>query len=194
MAIPVKVKQILGGVRPPTWEEIEGLPLVITNNAGVYAQIVTFRYKVATAVDRYLCVGSATKCSFGMRERMWQHTEKSERYGSPKLHEDIGKGDLRRDGPFGTLMVVKMVSPSYEDVLSVRRTVTLTEAMLTIWLNALQSPFPVLQTLYSWEPRSSVYIGWSSHNPLTKDIVEPSDVTKHVVVQEGGLGNQGTTV
>jgi len=41
---------------------------------------------------------------------------------------------------FVTLMVMKMESSDKEAVLDVRRTVTLAEATLTVWLGALQSP------------------------------------------------------
>jgi hypothetical protein len=56
----------------------------------------------------------------------------------------------------------------------VRRTVTLAESNSTIWLGALQSPCSHLQSLRPWRPYTVDYTPWSSHNPLTLDVVEPT--------------------
>jgi hypothetical protein len=44
-------------------------------------------------------------------------------------------------------MTMKMKSPENEDVVDVRRMVTLAEAILTVWLGVLQSPSSHLQKL-----------------------------------------------
>jgi hypothetical protein len=70
-------------------------------------------------------------------------------------------------------MTMAMNSPEPDDVLNARRTVVLAEAILTIWLGALQSPCPHLQSLRPWEAHFLDCTPWSSHNPLTFDVMEP---------------------
>jgi hypothetical protein len=100
---------------------------------------------------------------------------KRRRSDKSRLQRDIRKKDLKGNDRFVTLMAMKMNSPKDEDVLDMRLAVTLAEAILTIWLGALQSPSLHLQGLYQWDPQILEYTGWSSHNPLTMDVVKPKD-------------------
>lgn len=171
--IPEGVKRILGGLQPPTYKELNSLPLVDSIDAGVYARLVKSRYELQMG-DRYLYVGSASRYGRGLNGRVSEHIEKRKRHLESRLQRDIRRKDLEGPGRFVTLMTMKMNSPDKEDVLDVRRTVTLAEAILTVWLGALQSPSPHFQNLRQWDPQILDYTGWSSHNPLTKDVVEPS--------------------
>jgi hypothetical protein len=173
--IPEDVKRILGGLQSPTYHEFECLSSVNSTDAGVYARLVTSRYEIQTAGDRYLYVGSASKYGSGLNGRVSEHTEKRSRHNETRLHQNIRTKDLNAPGRFVTLMSVKMNSPKYEDVLDVRRTVTLAEAILTVWLGALQSPCTHLRSLCQWDPQTLDYTAWSSHNPLTVDIVESNN-------------------
>lgn len=172
--IPERVKRILGGLQPPTYEELESLPAVNSTDAGVYARLVKARYELQMASDRYLYVGSASRYGRGLNGRVAEHVEKRRRHRASRLQRDIKKKDLDGPGRFVTLMTMKMNSPDQEDVLAVRRTVTLAEAILTLWLGALQSPSPHLQNLCGWDPQIMDCTPWSSHNPLTMDVVEPT--------------------
>lgn len=125
MGIPEDVKKALGGLRPPTWDELESLPLVDTNDAGVYARLVTSRHQFQMVTDRYLYVGSASKYGHGLNGRIAQHTRKTKRKHESRLQYDIRTKGLKGAGRFVTLMVMKMDSPEKEVVLNVRRTVTL---------------------------------------------------------------------
>jgi hypothetical protein len=173
--IPEDVKRILGGLQSPTYHELECLSSVNSTDAGVYARLVTSRYEIQAASDRYLYVGSASKYGSGLNVRVSEHTEKRSRHNETRLHQNIRTKDLNAPGRFVTLMSVKMNSPKDEDVLDVRRTVTLAEAILTVWLGALQSPCTHLRSLCQWDPQTLDYTAWSSHNPLTVDIVEPNN-------------------
>lgn len=72
-------------------------------------------------------------------------------------------------------MVMGMHSSKKEDVLDVRRTVTLAEAIFTVWLCALERPTQDLKKLYPWDPDTLEYTGWSFYNPLILDVLEPPD-------------------
>jgi hypothetical protein len=172
--IPEGVKRILGGLQSPTDEELENLPSVDSTDAGVYARLVKSRYKLQIASDRYLYVSSASRYGSGLNGRVSGHIEKRRRHLESRLQQDIRTKDLEGPGRLVTLMTMKMNSPEKENVLDVRRTVTLAEAILTVWLGALQSPSPHLQNLRQWNPQILDYTAWSSHNPLAKDVVEPS--------------------
>ncbi|KAL2406428.1 hypothetical protein ABEF93_006428 [Exophiala dermatitidis] len=169
--IPKDVKKVLGGVQPPTYDELERLSPVDSTDAGVYARLVTSRYPVQTASDRYLYVGSASKEGSGLTGRVSQHIKKNPRR---RLDRNIRTLDLKAPGSFVTLMTKTMKSAEDGHILDVRRTVVLAEAILTIWLGALQSPCLHLQKLCPWDPQALDYTAWSSHNPLTVDIVLPS--------------------
>ncbi|KAF2192906.1 hypothetical protein K469DRAFT_693007 [Zopfia rhizophila CBS 207.26] len=173
--IPEDVKRVLGGLRPPTWEELESLSLIDTNDAGVYARLVKSRYEFQMVSDRYLYVGSASRYGGGLNVRIAEHTMKTRRSDESRLQRDIRTKDLKGTDRFVTLMVMKMDSPKKEVVLDVRRTVTLAEAILTAWLSALQSPSHDLQSLCPWDPQTLEYTGWSSHNPLIKNVAEPNN-------------------
>ncbi|KAL9002999.1 MAG: hypothetical protein Q9188_004099 [Gyalolechia gomerana] len=172
--IPGNVKKLLGGLRPPTWGELEALLSTDTDDAGVYARLVSSRYEIQTVSDRYLYVGSASRYGGGLNMRISEHTVRRKRSDESRLQRDIRKKDLKGNDRFITLMVMKMNSPKKENVLEVRLTVTLAEAILTMWLGALKSSSLQLQNLCPWDPQTLEYTGWSSHNPLTVDVVEPS--------------------
>lgn len=169
--IPKDVKKILGGLRPPTFDELEHLSPINSTDAGVYARLVTSRYPVLAVSDRYLYVGSASKYGSGLQGRAEQHIKKGVK---TRLGRNIKKMNLKVPGSFVVLMTIKMNSAEEEHILDVRRTATLAEAILTIWLGALQSPSPQLQKLCPWDPQALDYTAWSSHNPLTVDIVLPN--------------------
>lgn len=173
MGVPEDVKRVLGRLRPPTWEELRSLPLVDTNDAGVYARLVTSNYELQMVRDRYLYVGSASKYGDGLNLRIAQHKMKTKRRHESRLQRDIRTKGLKGSDRFITLMVMGINSSEKEVVLGVRRTVTLAEAIFTMWLNALQSPAHDLQSLCPWDPETLNYMGWSSYNPLMTDIVEP---------------------
>lgn len=140
----------------------------------MYARLVKSRYELQIAIDRYLYVGSASRYGSGLNGRVSEQVGKRRRHPESRLQRDIKAKDLKAPGRFVTLMIMKMNSPKREDVLDVRRTVTLAEAILTVWLGALQSPSPHLQSLCQWDSRILDYTAWSSHNPLTKDVVGPN--------------------
>ncbi|OAG39733.1 hypothetical protein AYO21_06008 [Fonsecaea monophora] len=169
--IPEKVKKILGSLHPPTNDELERLPPVNLTNAGVYARLVTSRYPVPVASNRYLYVGSASKYGTGLQGRVNHHVRK----GPERLVRDMRSRDLLAPGRFVTLMTMKMDSAEEEHVFDVRRTVTLAEAILTIWLGALPSPGHHLPGLCPWGRQTLKYRAWSSHNPLEVDIMRPNN-------------------
>ncbi|KAI0117441.1 hypothetical protein F4814DRAFT_287338 [Daldinia grandis] len=169
--IPEDVKKILGGLQPPTYNKLEHLSPVISTDAGVYARLVTSRYSVQAASDRYLYIGSASKHGSGLQGRVGQHVRKEKK---TRLDGDIKEMYLKAPGCFVTLMSMKMNSAE-ENVLDVRRTVILAEAILTIWLGALQSPGFQLQNLCPWDPDALDYRPWSSHNPLEVDFTLPNN-------------------
>ena len=171
--IPEDVKRILGSLQPPTYDELERLSSVDSIDAGVYARLITSRYELQTANDRYLYIGSASKYGSGLNGRVSVHIEKRSRHDETRIRRKIRTKDLKAPGRFVTLMTMKMNSPENEDVLDVRRTVTLAEAILTVWLGALQSPCFHIQNLCPWDPQTPDYTAWSSHNPLTVDVVKP---------------------
>ena len=173
--IPENIKRILGSLQPPTYDELECLSSVDSTDAGVYARLITSRYELQTANDRYLYVGSASKYGSGLNGRVLQHFEKRSRRDETRLNRNIRAKDLDEPGHFATLMTMEMNSPENKDVLDVRRTVTLAEAVLTVWLGALQSPCHHLRNSCQYHPQISDYTAWSSHNPLTMDIVQPSN-------------------
>jgi hypothetical protein len=172
--IPDGVKKVLGGLRPPTWEEILSLPLIDTNDAGVYARLATSRHGSQMASDRYLYVGSASRYGGGLNSRIAEHTRPTKLKYQSRVQLDIKKKNLKGKGRFVTLMVMKMESSEYEVVLDARRTVTLAEAILTVWLAALQSPSHNLQCACPWDSQTLQQSGWSSFNPLLADVVLPT--------------------
>ena len=175
MGITEDTKKVLGGLQPPTWEELERLPLVNTNEAVVYARLVTSRHYTEIPSSRYLYVGSASKYGGGLNSRIAEHTRRTKRKNESRLQRDIRTKRLKGNGSFVTLMVMKMESSDEEVVLDVRRTVTLAEAILTVWLGALQSPTHTLQRDCPWDPQTLQYTGWSSHNPLVFNVALPGN-------------------
>ncbi|KAL9100886.1 MAG: hypothetical protein Q9163_003797 [Psora crenata] len=154
--------------------ELEGLPSTDTDDAGVYARLVSSRYGIQKVSDRYLYVGCASRYGSGLIARISEHTVKRKRSDESRLQRDIRKKDLKGNNRFVTLMVMRMDSPKSEDVHDVRLTVTLAEAISAMWLGALQSPSLHLQNLCQWDPQTLEYTAWSSHNPLTVEVVKPS--------------------
>jgi hypothetical protein len=175
--IPMHVKRILGGLQSPTWEELKSIPFVDTKDAGVYARLVESRFEIQAASDRYMYIGSASKYDFGLGGRIAEHTRKRRRIYQSRLQREIRDMDLKGGDRFITLMIMKLDSLDKEVVLNVRRTVTLTEAILTAWLGAFRSPPHKLDRLCPWETSFLAYSGWSSHNPLLVDVVERRDGT-----------------
>jgi Uri superfamily endonuclease len=173
MGIPEHIKKALGGLRPPTWVELESLPLIDTNDAGVYARLVTSRHQIQMVSDRYLYVGSASKYGGGLNWRIAQHIRKTKLKHESRLQYDIRTKRLKGNGRFVTLMVMKMDSSENEVVLHVRKTVILAEAILTVWLSALRSPSHDFQSVCPWDSQTLQYTGWASHNPLMDDVVLP---------------------
>ena len=172
--IPDDVKRVLGGLRPPTWEELEGLPLINTKDAGVYARLAQSPFEFQMVSDRYLYVGSASRYGGGLKARIAEHTRKTRRSDESRLQRDIRRKNLKGTNSFATLMVMKMDSPEKEGVLDVRRTVILAEAILTVWLGALPSRLHGLQSLCPWDSQTLQYTGWPSQNPLTMGVVKPN--------------------
>jgi hypothetical protein len=179
-SIPEHVKKALGGLGPPTWEKLESLPLIDTNDAGVYARLATSRHDFHMASDRYLYIGSATRYSGGLKRRIADHTRERKTKHEPRLQHDIRTKTLKDS--FVTLMVVRMNHPDAEAVLEVRRTVILAEAILTVWLGALESPPHDLRSACPWDLETLQWTGWSSHNPLKDDVVLPG---KHNIPKSG---------
>ena len=68
--IPEGFERILGGLQPPTHEEIESLPSSDSADAGVYARLVKSRHELQIAIDRYLYVGSASRYGSGLNGRV----------------------------------------------------------------------------------------------------------------------------
>ena len=172
--IPEDVKRILGGLQPPTYDDLECLSSVDSTDAGVYARLTTSRYELQAANDRYVYVGSASKYDSGLNGRVYEHIRERSRDDETRLHRNIRTRALITPGRSITLMTMRMDSPENVDVLDVRRTVTLAEAILTVWLGALKLPCFDLRDSYPWDPQTLDYTGWSSHNPLTVDVVEPN--------------------
>lgn len=151
--------------------------MVDSNDAGVYARLVESRFEIQAADDRHLYIGSASKYGFGLSGRIAEHTRRTRPIHQSRLQREIKNNDLKGGDCFITLMTMKLNNPKKEAVLDVRRTVALTEAILTVWLGAIKSPSRDLERLYPWETEFLAYSGLSSHNPLLVDIVEPRDDT-----------------
>ncbi|KAH7108862.1 hypothetical protein B0J11DRAFT_513074 [Dendryphion nanum] len=149
MGVPKDVKRVLGRLQPPTWEELRNLPLVDTNDAGVYAWLVTSKHELQMRFDRYLYVGSASRYGGELNRRIAEHTTKRKRRSESRVQRDIRTKVLKGPDRFITLMVMEIDSSDRYVVLGVRRTVTLAEAIFTVWLGALQSPAHDLKTLCS---------------------------------------------
>ena len=181
-AIPKDVRDILSGLEPPRFRSIGTLPLINTNDAGVYARLVTASYKFQPPGERYLYIGSATSYGGGLNQRISQHVEKGGRHGVPRLRDDIQQKKLKAPGHFVTLMTMKMIEPRRENILEVRRTVVLAEAILTVWLGALQSPSWDLEELCAWDPATLDYTAWSSHNPLVIDIEGTNNCSRYTAL------------
>lgn len=168
--VPEEVQRLLGNIRSLTWEEIKRIPLIKTTSAGVYARLATSQYKLGLAHDRYLYVGSASSFGGGLSARMKKHITD----GRSRLQRDTRRKRLKGEkGKFVTLLVMDMERTYHDSVLEVRRTVTLAEAIFTVWLGALKSPTRSLASAYPWDIRLRQYTGWASHNPLEVDVQLP---------------------
>lgn len=177
--IPAHVKRMLGGLQPPSWEDLKSSALVDTHDAGVYARLVESRFATQAADDRRLYIGSASKYGAGLSGRIAGHlsARKRPRLRQSRLQREIIEDDLKGGDRFITLMITKLDSCKKEAVLDVRRTVTLAEAILTAWLGALESPPRDLERLCPWGTGFLAYWGWCSYNPLLVDVAEPRDDT-----------------
>lgn len=189
--IPEESRRLLGGLQPPTGEELESLPPVATSDAGVFARLVFNPYEVRMDSDRYLFVGSASKYDGGLLARKRSQSEKglSKKMKKKHLVEDV----------FVTLMTMKMDDSSEQSVLDVRRTVTIAKSILRLWLGALGNPPHDLRVLYPWYPETPGYNPWCLINPLTKDIKDPVNVScaKELIIKgligSMGMANTGST-
>ncbi|SMY29613.1 unnamed protein product [Zymoseptoria tritici ST99CH_1A5] len=180
-----EVRTLLAGTQCPTFQELNALPLLMSTDAGVYARLVESRYEVQFAIDRMVYVGSASKYNAGLAGRIAEHASKlknkpgRKRKTIPRLQITIEARKLRWPGNFATLMVLSFPSSKPQDVYNVRATVVIAEAMLTIWLGALQdpppnvNPSPRLFDAFPWNLAERDYTPWSSHNPLLVDFTLP---------------------
>ncbi|KAJ8110943.1 hypothetical protein OPT61_g6341 [Boeremia exigua] len=164
------VKKALGGLDPPTWDDIKSLPLIHTNDAGVYARLATTGHDFHRKNERYIYVGSASKYRGGLSLRIAEHTATKPEKQS-RIQRDVKAKKLRSS--FVTLMVLKLDCSDPEAILQVRRTVILAEAILTVWLGALQDPKLDLSRECPWDSEILQWTGWSSHNPLDDDLTLP---------------------
>jgi hypothetical protein len=153
-AVPERVKKMLGALRPPTWDEVEGLTPVDTDDTGVYARLVTSRHEIHMVSERYPYVGSASKYGGGISARIIDHMTRASR-----LQDTIKKKKLKGNGSFVTLMTMKMDSPDEEAVREVWRTVILAEAIFTVWLRAFISTPRPLSGVFPWNPETLQYRG-----------------------------------
>ena len=178
--IPDEVKQILGGLRPPSYHDLENLPSPNTRDAGVYAKLARSRHGVRLPDEQYVYVGSASSFGGGLQSRVYGHMHDRKSRLSRRFKTKIKKKDLTGPGHFATLMMMEMEMERSDAkaLLDVRRTVTLAEAILTIWLGALQNPAEDLEKLCPWTYKLLDYTGWCSHNTLTKDILDPTEYAK----------------
>jgi hypothetical protein len=171
-----EVKHLLGGVQPPTFAQIRALPSTTTNQAGVYARLVESRFEHQGPGDRLLYIGSASKRFGGLQYRILQHQAGFKIRGrESRLDRDIKERDLEEPGEFRTLLVMDMNSADLSNVETVRRTVVVAEAILTVWLGALQGCSADLRRASPWLPETLDYSPWSSHNPLRFNIVKSRD-------------------
>jgi hypothetical protein len=84
----------------------------------VYARLITSRYELQTANDRYLYVGSASKYGSGLNGRVSKHIEKRSCHDKTRLHrcaQDgyVSRGNLNcmvRRSPITMLSSSKLVS------------------------------------------------------------------------------------
>ncbi|KJX93779.1 hypothetical protein TI39_contig4258g00006 [Zymoseptoria brevis] len=183
-----EVRTLLAGTRCPTFQDLNALPLLMSRDAGVYARLVESRYEIQFAIDRMVYVGSASKYGGGLASRIAEHASKRKnkpgrkRKIIPRLQTSIEARTLRWPGNFATLMVLRFPSSRPQDVYNVRATVVIAEAMLTIWLGALQdpppnvNPSPRLFDAFPWDLAERDYTPWSSHNPLLVDFTLPLEM------------------
>ncbi|KAI5927189.1 hypothetical protein F4810DRAFT_652736 [Camillea tinctor] len=170
--IPEDVKKILGGLKPPTYEELLNLSLFRSTDTGVYAKLVTSRYPFReTAFDRYLFVGSVSQYDSELLVRADQHYRE---HNKRRLNAEIKKMDLGAPGRSVTLMTMKTDNIDEESVLNMQMTRTLAESILMVWLGVFRSPNPQLQTLCPWDFKALHHRAWSLLEfPLEVDISLP---------------------
>ena len=176
-SISAEMRDILGSLQAPTFERLGRLPPAETTEAGVYARLATSRFNLQTPTDRYLYVGSASTHTGGLRRRVSEHlTQKS------RLDQDILDYNLDGPGKFVRLMSIEHQSSNDKDIMDVRYIVTLAEAILAVWLGALQSPLsksPITQLqkdLCPWDLETLDYTPWSLRNPLVQPVYKPKSL------------------
>ena len=171
--IPDRVKIVLGGLTAPTYEELLVLPAVCTKDAGVYAEL-GHKNSDSGPVKCGIYVGSASKFGLGLFHRISDHAYLMRHGSKTKRYKPAKRNNIGKSREFVTLMTAKFATS--KDVLEVRRKVVLAEAVLTIWLGALnlsRGENCRLGWLSPWSNHRLDYTGQSSHNPLTIDVVEP---------------------
>ncbi|KAF3937721.1 hypothetical protein ABW19_dt0202778 [Dactylella cylindrospora] len=168
--IPEQVKQILGDLKPPDFTTLLSLPRVDTTRAGVYARLMHTTYKLQMPRDRYIYVGSSARPGSGLNGRVADHT--SGYHTVRRLKRDIKKNQLKRPGHFITLMSIGRNTSPMRYFMSHRRLSVLAEAILSVWLGAIQDPSRSLRDLCAWDVESLGYRPWCSHNPLILDIID----------------------
>jgi hypothetical protein len=192
-----QIKQLLASHRPPTAVELAALPWTETSNAGVYAWILNPRSKFHLDKEVHLYVGSASRYGSGLEGRKHQHLSESTFMHNRRLRSLIKRRKLGRQGHFLTLMTLEFESEDKDDVLKARHLVTVAESIFTMWLGAFTETMEDgcgLRDHCPWG-RNLPYSGLSSHNPLTKDVVVPKDVSDTTEtegsdgVQEDGMPN-----
>ena len=172
--IPDRVKSALGGLTAPTYKELMDMPDMCTTDAGVYARLMHTTLNLGNQ-DRFVYVGSASRFGGGLNARIMQHV--SERRQT-RLQELVKRKGLRQSRNFITLMTVEIATSKH--VLEIRRRVVLAEAVMTVWLGALNTSrleSHSLRLMYPWDPVLLDYVGASTHNPLEYDVMEPDDQT-----------------
>ena len=178
-SIPDRVKRVLGSLEAPTYKVLMDLPVVCTEDAGVYARLM-HRSSNLKEIHRFIYVGSASRYRFGLYERMSQHIHRKyhPRRFNTKLQRLIRRNMLKHLKNFITLMTAEITTS--KDISEVRRKVVLAEAIMAIWLGALdtsRSDNESLRSIYPWNLGLLDYSAASPHNPLVVDVVELKDQT-----------------
>lgn len=171
-SIPDAIKAMLGGLRAPTWAELEALPTTYTLDAGVYARLIDGNYEGKETNRRFLYVGSGTSFWGGLNRRISAHLKERKRTSPYRFQPEIDRRQLKGTNHLITLMTTRIPSKDNEDVYDARVTMTLAKAILTVWLGAFQSHERQLQECCPWDPETLGYEGLSVQNPLMRDVLD----------------------
>ena len=125
--IPDLVKRLLGGLRPPTCDELQNLPLIVhSGDAGVFAAIFRNPSNLEEDNRRTLHVFSASDYQGFLKMR-----------GAYKGPFPFGYMSLTEDKLecVVTLVITKIIKcPTQEDKLHLQRTMEVAKVMLALWL------------------------------------------------------------